>query len=299
MDQLSAMRIFVRVIQTGSFSAAAREQNSTQATASKKVAALEQKLGVKLINRSSREQSLTEAGNDYFQHCLAVLSEIDEMEASVRSRTATPKGVLRITAPIPFVRLVLAPLIPEFLARYPDIEIDMPLEERHLDLISEGIDLAIRARKLEDSSLVAKPLFSNPLILVASPDYIARKGAPAVPEDLKNHDCIVYTLNKALNNWHFRTADSEHAVAVSGAFRSNNGETNLAVVLAGQGITQIPVWMVDEHLKRGELVQLLSEYETDFMPINIVYPQSHYLPLKVRCFIDFISDRLTAGDAQQ
>ncbi|MBN3561168.1 LysR family transcriptional regulator [Aliamphritea spongicola] len=292
MDQLTAMRIFVRVIQLGSFSAAAREENSTQATASKKVAALEQKLGVKLINRSSREQSLTEAGSHYFEQCLSVLGEIDEMEASVRARTTSPKGLLRITAPVPFARLVLAPLLPEFLAQYPDIKIDMPLEERHLDLISEGIDVAIRARKLEDSSLIAKPLFDNPLILVASPTYLSDRGIPVSPADLKSHDCIVYSLNKFLNNWHFSKDGSDQTVAVSGTFRSNSGETNLALVLAGQGITQIPVWMVDEHLRKGELVQLLSEYETDHMPINIVYPQSRYLPLKVRCFIDFISDKL-------
>ena len=147
-------------------------------------------------------------------------------------------------------------------------------------------------RKLEDSSLIARPLFDNPLILVASPAYVARKGLPKAPEDLKNHDCIVYSLNKTLNNWHFSKDGSDQTVAVSGSFRSNSGETNLALVLAGQGITQIPVWMVDEHLQRGQLVQLLSDYGTDDMPINIVYPQSRYLPLKVRCFIDFLSDRL-------
>jgi len=292
MDQLGAMRTFVRVIQLGSFSAAARELNSTQATVSKKVAALETKLGVKLINRSSRDQSLTQAGIDYFDHCVTVLSEMDEVEAELRSHVASPKGLLRITAPIPFARLVLAPLLPEFLQRYPDIQIDMPLEERHLDLIAEGIDIAIRARKLEDSSLIAKPLFDNPLVLVASPNYVERFGEPKVPADLKQHDCIVYTLNKTLNNWHFSKGEAEETVAVSGSFRSSNGETNLALVLAGQGITQVPVWMVDEYIQSGKLVQLLSDYKTDYMPINIIYPQSRYLPLKVRCFINFLSEML-------
>lgn len=292
MDQLGAMRSFVRVIQLGSFSAAAREQNSTQATVSKKVAALENKLGVKLINRSSREQSLTQAGSDYFNHCMTIISEMDEVEAELRSQIASPKGLLRITAPAPFARLVLAPLLPEFLQRHPDIQIDMPLAERHLDLIAEGIDVAIRARKLEDSSLIAKPLFDNPLVLVASPTYLSRSGEPKTPSELKQHDCIVYSLNKSLNNWHFSKGDMEETVAVSGSFRSNNGETNLALVLAGQGITQSPIWMVDEHLRNGQLIQVLSDYKTDYIPIHVIYPQARYLPLKVRCFIDYMSEKL-------
>jgi len=292
MDQLGAMRAFVRVIQLGSFSAAAREQNSTQATVSKKVAALEQKLGIRLINRSSREQSLTQAGAEYFEHCVAVLSEIDEVEARVRSETASPKGLLRIAAPAAFARLVLAPLLPQFIERYPDIEIDLLLDERHIDLISEGVDLAIRARKLEDSSLIARPLFDNPLMLVASPDYLARCGTPETPTALKQHDCIVYSLNRTLNHWHFHKDGIETKVPVSGAIRSNNGETNLALALAGQGITQLPGWMADEYLRSGQLVQLLTDYTTDHIPINVIYPQSRYLPLKVRCFIDFVNEAI-------
>lgn len=293
MDQLSAMRTFVRVVQSGSFSAAAREQNSSQATISKKVAGLENKLGVKLITRSSRDQSLTQDGVDYYEHCTAVLAEIDEAEAKLRSQVAAPKGLLRIAAPAPLGRLLLAPLIADFLQEYPDIQIDMSIEERHVDLVSEGIDIAIRARALEDSTLIAKPLFNNPLLLVTSPNYIAKSGEPKTPNDLKHHDCIVYSLKRTVNNWHFSREGTDLSVAVTGSFRSNSGETNLELALAGAGITQLPIWMVAEHLKSGSLVQVLKEYQSDTIPINIIYPHNRYVPLKVRCFVDFVKSRLS------
>ncbi|MGF1736429.1 LysR family transcriptional regulator [Photobacterium satsumensis] len=292
MDQLSAMRTFVRVIQTGSFSAAAREQSSSQATVSKKVAALETKLGVKLITRTSRDLSLTQAGAEYYEYCTVLLSEMDEVEAKVRSQVTSPKGILRVAAPAPLGRLLLAPLIVEFIREYPDIQIDMSLEERHVDLVSEGIDIAIRARKLEDSSLVARPLFENPQLLVASPEYITLYGKPKTPVELKQHHCIVYTLKRTLNNWHFSHGGDDVSIPVSGPFRSNSGETNLEIALGGLGITQLPIWMVEEHLKEGRLVQVLNEYQSDKIPINAIYPQNRYTPLKVRCFIDFIQERL-------
>ncbi len=292
MDQLSAMRAFVRVVQSGSFSAAAREQNSSQATVSKKVAALEAQLGVKLLTRSSRDLSLTQAGVDYYEHCVDLLAELEEVEARVRSQVAAPRGTLRVTAPVPFGRRVLAPLVGEFLQRYPDIQLDMSLGDRHVDLIAEGIDVAIRARKLEDSSLVARHLFDNPMLVVAAPDYLAREGTPREPGDLKRHNCIVYSLLKTLNNWHFSLEGKGFSVPVSGSFRSDSGDTNLAVALAGQGITQLPIWMVDEYLKSGRLVRLFEDYRADSIPFNALYSQSRYVPLKVRCFVDFLKEKL-------
>ncbi|MBY5948424.1 LysR family transcriptional regulator [Photobacterium rosenbergii] len=292
MDQLSAMRTFVRVIQTGSFSSAAREQNTSQATISKKVAALENKLGVKLLIRTSRSLSLTQVGEEYYENCIALLAEIDEVEARLRSKVSTPQGTLRIAASVPLGRLVLAPLIAEFLRAYPDIEVDMVLEERRIDMVAEGIDVAIRASKLEDSTLIARPLFANPQLLVAAPGYIAQYGEPKTPDDLKNHSCIVYTYKKTLNNWHFKRDGVESSTSVSGIFRSNSGETNLEIVLAGMGITQLPIWMVDQHLMNGELVQVLADYEADNIPIHAIYPQNRYVPLKVRCFIDFLKEKL-------
>ncbi|WP_260260451.1 LysR family transcriptional regulator [Vibrio intestinalis] len=292
MDQLGAMRTFLSVIQTGSFSAAATELSSSQATISKKVAALEDKLGVKLLTRTSRKLSLTQAGQEYYNHCVAILQEIDEVEASVRSQVSSPKGQLRIAAPAPLARLLLAPLIGEFLREYPDIEVNLSIEERVIDLVAEGIDIAIRAKKLEDSSLIARPLFSNPLMLVASPDYLKKHGTPKQPKDLKSHSCIVYNFNRSLNNWHFKQNDDWLSVPVKGGVRSNSGETNLELALTGLGITQLPIWMMDKYLQSGELVQVLQDFPSDSVPINIIYPQNRYVPLKVRCFIEFIQEKL-------
>ncbi len=299
MDQLGAMRVFVRVVQTGSFSAVGRELNTTQATISKKVAALEAKLGVKLLTRSSRDVSLTQAGADYYEQTVVVLAELDEVEARVRSQIAAPQGTLRVAAPIAFGRLVLAPMIGEFIQRYPDIKIDMSLGDRHVDLMTEGVDVAIRARKLEDSSLIARHLFENPMLLVASPKYLERNGAPKTLDDLKQHNCIVYSLMKGINIWHFSYQGQERSIPVSGTFQSDNGDTNLEVVLAGLGITGLPIWMVDEYLRSGRLVRVLPDYQGDNIPFNAIYPQNRYVPLKVRCFVDFLKGKLAENELFQ
>lgn len=292
MDQLGAMRAFVRVVQTGSFSAVGRELDTTQATISKKVAALEAKLGVKLLTRSSRDVSLTQAGADYYEQAVVMLAELDEVETRIRSQVATPKGTLRVTAPVAFGRIVIAPIIGEFLEMYPDIKVDMSLGDRHVDLIAEGVDVAIRARQLEDSSLIARHLFENPLLLVASPKYLAQHGEPREPADLKRHSCIVYSLLRSGTNWHFEQKGKEISVPVSGRFQSDNGDTNLEVALAGLGIAELPIWMVAEHLQANRLKQVLSDYQADTVPFNAIYPQNRYVPLKVRCFVDFLKEKL-------
>ena len=295
MDQLVAMRTFVRVVQTGNFSAAAREQHSSQANVSKRVAALESLLGVKLLTRSSRELSLTEMGSEYYEKCLAILAELDEADAAVRSQTASPKGTLRIAAPVAFARLVLAPLMKSFIAQYPEIRVDLAASDAHVDLIAQGMDIAIRGRKLEDSSLVARHLFDNPMLLVASPDYLAQYGTPTTPQELKHHECIVYSLLSSINVWHFTRQGQQISVPVKGRFQSSNGDTNLEVALSGLGIVQLPIWMVDEHLKTGRLQRILADYDANPVPFNAIYPQTRYVPLKVRCFIDFLKKALAAN----
>lgn len=293
MDQLSAMRAFVRVVQTGSFSATGREMNTTQTTISKKVAALENKLGVKLLTRSSRDHALTPVGAEYYEQCVAILGELDEAEARARSEVASPRGVIRIAAPVAFGRLVIAPMISEFFALYPEIKVDLSLSDRHLDLISDGIDLAIRARKLEDSALVARHLFDNPMILLASPDYLVQHGEPQEPADLKRHNCLVFTNLKSINVWQFSRDGKEFTVPVKGNFQSDNGDVLLEVALSGGGLVQLPNWMVDEHINTGRLQQVLGEYSGQNLPFNAIYPQTRYVPLKVRCFIDFMKRKLS------
>lgn len=302
MDQLGAMRAFVRVVQSGSFSAAAREQNTTQATISKKVAALESLLGAKLLTRSSRELSMTEVGAEYYENCVAIINELDEAEALVRSQQASPKGMLRIAAPIVFGCQFIAPILGDFLKRYPEIKVDLMLSDKHVDLIADGVDVAIRAKQLEDSSLVARHLFDNPMVVVASPDYLKRVGEPKAPPELRTHNCIIYSMLKSVNIWRFEAEGKgrgEISVPVSGNCRCDNGEAILQLALNGLGIVQLPIWMVDEHIKAGTLKTILPNYTANPLPFNAIYPQSRYVPLKVRCFIDYLKQRLAEDASYQ
>ncbi|AXY03563.1 LysR family transcriptional regulator [Vibrio alfacsensis] len=292
MDQLSAMRAFVRVVQTGSFSATGREMNTSQTTISKKVAALEKKIGVKLLARSSRDHALTPAGAKYYQTCVDILGELDEAETEARSEVASPQGTVRISAPVAFGRILLAPIMAEFFQRYPDIKVDLRLSDRHTDLISDGIDVAIRARQLEDSTLVARHLFDNPMLVLAAPSYLDRNGTPKKPDDLTQHNCLIYSGMQEVNIWRFTKEDKEHSVAVSGNFQSDNGDVLLEVALTGMGIVILPIWMVESHIKAGRLKQIMSDYLGQNLPFNAVYLQSRYTPLKVRCLIDYLKDKL-------
>ncbi|KIF53588.1 LysR family transcriptional regulator [Vibrio owensii] len=296
MDQLSAMRAFVRVVQTGSFSATGREMNTSQTTISKKVAALEKKIGVKLLARSSRDHALTPAGAKYYQTCVDILGELDEAEAQARSEVASPQGTIRISAPVAFGRILLAPIMAEFFQRYPDIKVDLQLSDQHTDLISDGIDVAIRAKQLEDSTLIARHLFDNPMLVLAAPNYLQQYGEPKTPEDLKQHNCLVYSRMKDINVWSFTKQNQKHAVAVNGNFQSDNGDVLLEVALTGMGIVILPIWMVEHHLKERRLTQLMSDYTGQNLPFNAVYLQSRYTPLKVRCLIDYLKEKLPNGE---
>ncbi|MGR5132339.1 LysR family transcriptional regulator [Vibrio alfacsensis] len=292
MDQLSAMRAFVRVVQTGSFSATGREMNTSQTTISKKVAALEKQVGVKLLARSSRDHALTPAGAKYYQTCVDILSELDEAEAEARSEVTLPKGTIRISAPVAFGRILLAPLMAEFFALYPDIKIDLRLSDQHTDLITEGIDVAIRAKQLEDSTLIARHLFDNPMLVLAAPSYLEKHGEPKTPEELKQHNCLVYSRMKDINVWSFTKQGREHAVAVNGNFQSDNGDVLLEIALIGMGIVILPIWMAGSHIKEGRLKQIMHDYVGQNLPFNAVYLQSRYTPLKVRCLVDFLKEKL-------
>ncbi|WP_434529217.1 LysR family transcriptional regulator [Vibrio sp. K4] len=296
MDQLSAMRAFVRVVQTGSFSATGREMNTSQTTISKKVAALEKKIGVKLLARSSRDHALTPAGAKYYQTCVDILGELDEAEAEARSEVASPQGTIRISAPVAFGRILLAPIMAEFFQRYPDIKVDLQLSDQHTDLISDGIDVAIRAKQLEDSTLIARHLFDNPMLVLAAPSYLQQHGEPKTPEDLKQHNCLVYSRMKDINVWSFTKQNQKHAVAVNGNFQSDNGDVLLEVALTGMGIVILPIWMAEHHLKEGRLTQLMNDYTGQNLPFNAVYLQSRYTPLKVRCLIDYLKEKLPNGE---
>jgi DNA-binding transcriptional LysR family regulator len=294
MDSIVAMRSFIRVVETGSFSAVAKEQNTNQATISKRVAGLEKKLGTKLLVRGSRRHTLTEAGQAYFERVSHIVAAIDEAEAEARSLTATPKGHLKITVPTMFGSLYVAPVISEFLAAYPDIDLDIKFDENLVALVKEGIDVAIRLGDLQDSSMMAKTLGYDELIMVASPTYLERHPAPTRLEELNAHNCLIYSLSpKRGTVWTFNRTPGASEIPVSGNFQCDNGIGLKEMLLAHAGIALMPRWMVDKELRTGDLVHLLPDYAKRY-PISAVFTNHHYVPLKVRVFLAFMETTIAA-----
>ena len=288
MDQLETIRSFVRVVRNGSFTAVAREFNTSQSTISKRVAALEARLGSQLLTRTSRRLTLTQSGSAFYERCEVILNDLDEAESLVSSLQASPRGVLRVSVPTVFGRLHIAPEVPGFLAEAPDIELDLQLNDRVVDLVGEGIDMAVRISGLTDSAMVARRLGQSPRVLVATRKYIEEHGAPHHPTDLKSHNCLVYTLLTTQNIWHFKTDREEISTRVAGRFRSNNSEIVLAVALADAGIAAMPLWLVQPHIDNEDLVTILDGYRPVSIPIYALYPQRRFIPSKVRVFTEYL-----------
>lgn len=297
MDVLTSMSIFCRVVEAGSFSAIARESGASQSTISKHIAALELRLETKLLNRSTRQLNLTEAGQEYYNHCLRILGDVDESEASVGKGKSLPSGTIRITTPVMFGRLFIAPMLWEFQMMYSDVKIDMVMDDSHIDLVKEGLDVAIRAGKLSDSSLVARKIGICPKqVLVASPLYLEKFGEPKSPADLQHHRCLLHSLLTPANNWEFSGPTGEETVQVNSHFISNNRDTINAAALAGIGIGTVFLWPNANNIKQGRLKVILSDYTLTELDIFAVYPQRRYVPQKVRRLIDFISQCFAAND---
>ncbi len=288
MDHLETIRSFARVVRNGSFSAVAKELNTSQSTISKRIAALEARLGSQLLTRTSRKLTLTQAGSAFYERCEAILNDLDEAESLASSLQAGPKGVLRVSVPTVFGRLHIAPEVPGFLAEAPDIELDLQLNDRVVDLVGEGVDMAIRISDLADSAMVARRLGQSPRVLVATKKYIEKHGAPQGPRDLKTHSCLVYTLLATQNIWHFKADGKEHSIQVAGRFRSNNSEIVLAVALADTGIAAMPLWLVQPHIDSGDLVTVLDDFRPISIPIYALYPQQRFIPYKVRVFTEYL-----------
>ncbi len=287
MDTLISMRSFARVVETGSFSAVAKEQNTNQATISKRVASLESELGAKLLVRGSRVHKLTETGKGYYERVINILHEIEEAESEARSLTARPRGKLRVTVPIMFGSLYIAPVIPEFLATYPEIDLDLKFSERFMDLVEEGVDIAIRLGDLKDSSLIARRLGNDDLIVVASPAYLAQNSEPKHLDELEQHNCLLYNSSVKGDIWSFSSQKPAVAVQVNGNFQSNTGSGLKEMLLAGAGIAFMPTWSVATHIKEGKLKHILKDNYRRY-PINAVYSKDRYMPLKMKCFLDFM-----------
>jgi len=288
-DPLQEMAVFSKVVAGGSLSAAARELGLSPAMVSRRLAALEARLGVRLVNRTTRSLRLTDEGASYYDTCARVLAEIEEADAAASAGRVEPQGALKVAMPASFGHQHLAPLIPEFAARYPKVQLALSLSDRNVNVIGEGFDLAIRIAHLEDSSLAARQLAPNRRVICASPAYLARHGTPRTPGDLANHNCL--TANDFVASWDYKDADGKPgSVRVSGRYACDNWEVLREWALAGLGVALKSTWDVHRHLEDGSLVALCPGYTFDSdVAIYAVYPHRRFLPAKTRVFIEFLA----------
>lgn len=289
MDTIDGMRTFVAVISEGSFSGAAQRMNMSPQLVSKYVGQLETRLGARLLNRSTRRLSITEAGQAYFDRCQYVLAEIDEMESAVGDATVAAKGTLRINAPMTFGTLHLTKAIAEYQHSQPEVSVDLTLDDRMVDIVSEGYDIAIRIGQLQESSLVASKLAPVRLVVCGSPDYFADRGIPDSPEDLDVHECLRYTISSSHNKWRFRDGDEFYDVSIKGGFAANNGDALRLAALAGAGLILQPTFIVGDNIRDGQLQIVLKGYEVEPMGVYAVYAHRQYLSGKVRTFVEFLA----------
>ncbi|TCK19027.1 DNA-binding transcriptional LysR family regulator [Thiogranum longum] len=289
------MSIFRRVVETGSFSAVARETRFSQPTVSKHIAALEERLGIRLLNRSTRQLNLTEAGREYYEHCVRVLDDLAEAEASVGRAKSQPTGTLRVSTPIAFGRLQILPHLWKFLAAYPDLKIDLLMDDHNVDLVKEGVDVVIRMGPMASSTLIAQKIGDCARVTVASPEYLATRGEPKKPADLKDHDCLVFTLLSTRNEWHFNGHKGVEKSYVNGRFSTNSPDAVREAVLAGMGIAVTPLWLIEGCVEQGRLKVILGDYKPTPMEVHAAYPDRRFVPGKVRYFIDHVRTTLDSS----
>jgi DNA-binding transcriptional LysR family regulator len=287
------MRVFQRVAATGNLSAAARSLGMSQTMATKHVAALEARLGVDLVHRTTRRLSLTEAGHRYLDAVERILVAVDEADSGAFAQQATVSGTLRIAVPVSFGVREVAPVVAAFTRMHPGVTVDLDLSDRYVDLVEEGVDLAVRIGRMQDSSMIARRIAPCRMLVCASPDYVARNGRPETVADLARHACLSYTLGRmqAPGRWLFG-ADGRVSVAVSGPVRANNGDALLAAAIAGEGLIYEPTFITADALRTGALVRIdLDEAPNELPGIYAVQPGHRLSPAKVRAFVDFVAHR--------
>jgi DNA-binding transcriptional LysR family regulator len=294
MNSDSELGFFCLLVKQGSLAATARELNLTPPAVSRRLSQLEDRLGVRLLNRTTRRISLTSEGEVYFQNAQRILSDIDDMERLVSSSRAAPKGLLRVNAPLGFGRSYIGPSISAFTKTYPDVEVQLHLTDRPVSLPDEAIDVSIRFGDLPDSRLIAKKIAANRRLLSASPAYLRAYGEPTYPHDLVQHQCIVLRQNEAaFGNWRLSRGKQTETVKVHGKLSTNDGEVALNWALEGHGILMRAEWDVAKYLHSGRLVQVLADYETPSADIYAVYLERLNLSAKVACFVDHLRNYLS------
>ena len=284
--------MFVAVMEAGSFTAAAERLGTRSGQASKLVSRLEAELGVRLLNRTTRAVSPTEAGQAYYARIRPILDDLAALDLSVRNISQEPRGLLRLTAPLTFGTLELAQALNDFAARYPEIELDVNFTDRVVNLVDEGFDMGVRVGRPADSSLVATRLCDVRLLVVGSATYLARRGEPHAPGDLAGHDCIIDTNFREPNRWPFRTADGADFLApVTGRIRYSNAEACLRAAEAGLGLACLPSFVVGPSVRSGKLQRLLQPFEPTAYGVHVLYPHNRHLAAKVRVLVDFLTAR--------
>jgi len=287
------MLVFSKVVQGGSLSAAARELGISPAVVSRTLAAMEARLGVRLINRTTRSLHLTDEGASYYETCSRILAEIEEADAAAAARRVEPQGMLRVALPASFGLNHIAPLIPRFAERYPKVELALSLSDRSVNLVEEGFDLAIRIAELKDSSLAARKLAPNRRVVCASPAYLRQHDEPKTPQDLAKHNCLIATWEQGMAmNWEYKSPVGKRgSVRVTGRYACDNWEVLREWAVAGLGVALKSTWDVRKHLEDGSLVPLLPGYDfSSDVGIYAVYPHRRHLPAKTRVFIDFLAE---------
>lgn len=287
MDRLTALRAFLQVGESGSFSKAAGRMNLSKSMVSRLVTAIESDLGVRLLQRTTRSVALTEAGREYFERCRRILADLEDADLLVSRLQAEPRGQLKVSAPMSFGIQHLAPVLPDFFHRYPEIAIDLSMTDRFVDLVEEGFDVAVRIGRLADTSLVARRLCPIRTAVFGSPDYLRLHGTPETLEDLNTHECLVCTV--AIAGWQF----ADGFTVPSGRFRANNGNAVRSMALAGCGLAYLPTFFVGQDIRDGHLIPVLDRFIPRDSALYAVYPHGRHLSPKVRAFVDFLADRFT------
>ncbi len=289
MDKFQEMRVFAGVIDAGSFVAAANALGMSKAAVSRYVSELEQRLGARLLHRTTRRLSLTDEGEVFLARSRDILASIEESEAEISTRASSASGLLKVSVPVSFALKHLAPLWSDFLAAHPRLTLDVHLADRVVDLVDEGFDLALRIARLPDSSLVSRKIASTRLVLCAAPAYLRRRGTPAHPSDLATHDVIGYSLLSMKDHWQFDGPEGPVTVKVTPRLWTNNGDTSVAAAVRGAGIDLQPTFLISDELADGRLVEVLPDYRSIELGIYAIYPSRKFVLPKVRALVEFLS----------
>ena len=302
MDQIQAMRIFVRVVEAGTFTRAADSLNLPKATVTKHVQALEERLRVKLLNRTTRRVTVTPDGAAYYDRTVRLLTDLDDIEASMTNARANPRGRLRIDVGTSVAQLLIIPHLAEFHARYPDIQVDLGVSDRTVDLIGDNVDCVIRGGELSDQSLVARRIGNLEFITAAAPAYLERKGTPTHPLEIEEkHASVIYFSPQSGRHYPLEFRRGDESIDVTGPYQLsvNEGNAYVTSIVAGLGIGQITSWQAQRHLASGTLVQLLPDWTQPLLPVYVVYPPNRHLSAKVRAFVDWAAELFQREDHLQ